>query len=61
MALRPTLHVGVVVLAKGGTEIVDKVGAAAMAAVSGEVVPTSLSLPGPDKVVEEKTLASRVG
>jgi CubicO group peptidase (beta-lactamase class C family) len=61
VALRRARQVGVVVLASGGTEIVDELGAAAMAAVSGEVVPTSLNLPGPDKVVDEKTLASYVG
>jgi serine-type D-Ala-D-Ala carboxypeptidase/endopeptidase len=61
VAFRPTRRVGVVVLANGATAVADKLGAAAMAAASGDTVPATLDLTGPDNAVDEKTLESYLG
>ena len=61
VAFQPSRQLGVVVLANGTAQAVDKLGAAALAAISGEAVPATLDLPPPDKVVDEKTLESYVG
>jgi hypothetical protein len=61
VAFRPGTKLGVVVLASGSTSYVDKLGAAALAAIAGEAVPTTLDLPPPDVAVPEKTLETYVG
>jgi len=60
VAFQPARGLGIVVLANGSTDHVDVLGAAAMAAISGDPSPPKLDLP-PRVAVDDTTLASYVG
>jgi CubicO group peptidase (beta-lactamase class C family) len=57
----PDKQVGAIVLASGGSLVIDKLGNAAIAALTGGAIPPALGLPPPDTAVDAKTLESYVG
>jgi CubicO group peptidase (beta-lactamase class C family) len=61
VAFDPSRQLGVVVLATGMTNQIDKLGEAALAALAGAPVPATLGLPPPDVRVPEQTLEAYVG
>jgi Domain of unknown function (DUF3471) len=61
VAFDPSRQLGVVVLATGMTNLIDKFGNAALATLAGTPVRATLDLPPPDVKVTEQTLETYVG
>ena len=61
VGFRPGSQLGIVVLASGASEAIDKLGAAALATLAGDPVPATLGLPPPGPPVAEAVLETYAG